>query len=430
MVKSKAYDFGAPFSRKVVAMIFQDTNFLHDHFDLIKPEYFPDPAYRDIVKFCQKYYEKYSGPPSAWVLENLISRSKVLTDDEKRYAHVQLKKVVKTKVKERKYIRSKVAEFARHRAFEQAITDGVQLVSSGEYEQIQTLVEQALKVGRRPELGHDYFNEIRRRAFDRVAIEYAPVPTLIGSLDTVIGSGLRPKELGIFLAPPGRGKSIALINVAKGGLVVGKNVIIYTFEMAHQKIGARLDSLLTGIPYKHLWRPTQTKQHFSKVHRKVQRFKRQFGGSVTIVEYPTKSASPTDLRRHIDLVSASGKPPGLIVVDYGDIMRSSRHYNEKRFEQELIFEELRGLAGEYNVPVWTATQANRGSLAKKTISIDDIAESFAKAMIADVIVALCQTPDEHDRNIMRLHLAKNRDSEAWLSVEISIDFTKMKMGVI
>ena len=54
-----------------------------------------------------------------------------------------------------------------------------------------------------------------------------------------------------------------------------------------------------------------------------------------------------------------GFKPGLIIIDYADIMRSTRQYDSLRHELKLIYEELRNLAMELGIPVWTASQANR-----------------------------------------------------------------------
>ena len=51
--------------------------------------------------------------------------------------------------------------------------------------------------------------------------------------------------------------------------------------------------------------------------------------------------------------------PSLIIIDYADIMRSSRRFDSLRHELKLIYEELRNLAMDLNVPIWTASQANR-----------------------------------------------------------------------
>jgi replicative DNA helicase len=52
----------------------------------------------------------------------------------------------------------------------------------------------------------------------------------------------------------------------------------------------------------------------------------------------------------------------MVVVDYGDILRDTSNQREVRHALGNIYEDLRGLAGEFEVPIWTASQANRSAL--------------------------------------------------------------------
>ena len=84
-------------------------------------------------------------------------------------------------------------------------------------------------------------------------------------------------------------------------------------------------------------------------------------GRLIIKEYPTGTASVITIRNHLDKLLLKNFKPNLIIVDYADIMRSTRSYDSLRHELKLVYEELRNLAMELNVPVWTASQANRDS---------------------------------------------------------------------
>ena len=63
----------------------------------------------------------------------------------------------------------------------------------------------------------------------------------------------------------------------------------------------------------------------------------------------------------------------------------------------------------FRSPVWTATQAARRALSKELVTIADIAESYEKSNVADVIIALCQTREEKEADMLRLFAAKIRD---------------------
>ena len=68
----------------------------------------------------------------------------------------------------------------------------------------------------------------------------------------------------------------------------------------------------------------------------------------------------------------------------------------------------RRLGNEFKCAVWTASQSTRQSIGKSRIGLIDFAEDIQKAAIADLVMGLCQTPEEETEGIMRIFLAKNR----------------------
>jgi len=73
-----------------------------------------------------------------------------------------------------------------------------------------------------------------------------------------------------------------------------------------------------------------------------------------------------------------------------------------------IYEDLRGLAGEMEIPIWTASQANRSSLEEDVIGADKIAEAYSKVMTADFVVSLSRKIEDKAANTARAHVIKNR----------------------
>ena len=73
-----------------------------------------------------------------------------------------------------------------------------------------------------------------------------------------------------------------------------------------------------------------------------------------------------------------------------------------------IYEDLRGLAGEYEVPIWTASQANRSSLEEEIIDASKVAEAYSKVMIADFVVSVSRKVEDKIANTSRFHVIKNR----------------------
>jgi replicative DNA helicase len=215
-------------------------------------------------------------------------------------------------------------------------------------------------------------------------------------IDDLMDGGLAPGELGVVMAPAGIGKSWLLINIGANSLKNGKNVIHYTLELNENYVGQRYDSVLTGIPAQNL------KNYQDEIENKM----KTLNGELTIKYYPTKSVGVMGLKAHIEKSIMLGKKPDVVVVDYADLLKVNS--KDKHEALEELYEDLRGMAGEYQVPIWTATQANRSALEEDVIEADKIASSYGKVMVSDFLMSLSRKVEDKMSGTGRGHVIKNR----------------------
>ena len=112
------------------------------------------------------------------------------------------------------------------------------------------------------------------------------------------------------------------------------------------------------------------------------------------------------------------------MIDYADIMRSSRKMDSLRHELKLIYEELRNLAMDMNIPIWTASQANRDASNADVVGLETMSEAYGKAMVADVVISLSRKPLEKSTGSGRLFVAKNRAGRDGILFPIHLDTSK------
>ena len=124
--------------------------------------------------------------------------------------------------------------------------------------------------------------------------------------------------------------------------------------------------------------------------------------------FPTKSASVNTVSAHLQKMLNFEKKVDLVILDYADIMKDRAMTKEVRHALGNIYEDLRGLAGETNVPIWTASQANRSALDEDVIEAGKVAESYAKVMTADFVMSLSRKIEDKVQNTGRFHIIKNR----------------------
>ena len=133
-------------------------------------------------------------------------------------------------------------------------------------------------------------------------------------------------------------------------------------------------------------------------------------GNLLIKEYPTKSVGVSTILAHANLARTMGYGVDMVVVDYADILSPGNVGNNANtyVEQGSIYEDLRGLAGELGVPVWTASQASRSSLDDNIIEAQKVADSYRKIMTADFVMSLSRKASDKISNTGRFHVIKNR----------------------
>ncbi len=194
--------------------------------------------------------------------------------------------------------------------------------------------------------------------------------------------------------------------------------------MPEEQVAKRYDQRLLNKDFEYMT------ENSSKVLTALKNMQKITKGELIIKRYPARSCNINTIRGHLTrLMTQKNFRPDLIVIDYGDLVQPLRHYSDKRFELESVYLDMRDLGVEYGCPVWTASQANRGSMSKKIITMEDLAEAFNKANIADFMLAICQTTEEKEDNIMRFYVAKQRDGVASITLDGDIDYPKATINI-
>jgi len=384
--------YGYAFQIKVITGLLVDKSFLQQISDILSPKYFESDANEWIVSTILEYQKEYNASPTLEVMK--VKLEKVEQDVLKDQVVAHLKDAWKyTESSDLTYIKDQAMDFCKNQEIKKAILGSVELLKQGDYDGIKATVDNALKAGADKDIGHDYMVDIDARYTEAVRfVQETPWDVINELTDGGLGKG----ELGVMVAPAGIGKSWALMNVGAHLLKKGKTVVHYTLELNEAYVGLRYDSVITGIANQNL------KHYQEDIKEQLSKLK----GELIIKHYPTKSVSVMGIRAHIEKCIMQDKKPDVIIVDYADLLRG--HGQEKRHELEGIYEDLRGMAGEYEIPVWTASQANRSALEEDVIDASKVSESYGKVMVADFVLSLSRKVQDKLAGTGRWHVIKNR----------------------
>ena len=205
-------------------------------------------------------------------------------------------------------------------------------------------------------------------------------------------------ELGVLVAPAGIGKSWCLQSLGAHLVRQGNTVAHYTLELNANYVGLRYDTVFSGTP-------TANVKFYQE---DVQKVIDTLTGKLIIKYYPTRSATVNTLAAHLKQMEIQEIKPDVVIVDYADILKPTTFYKEKRHATGETYENLRGMAGEFDIPIWTASQANRSSLEEEVIDASKVSEDYSKVMTADFVMSVSRKVEDKIANTGRFHVIKNR----------------------
>lgn len=448
---SESYEFSEGFQRKILALMARDKQTFTMYQEVLKPSYFKNELHVDLARIIHDHYEVENNRAktkktevSAPTLEVLFEEIRRLTKNNKKKAQLkdqyqeEILELMDEDLSDAEYVKDSLVRFGKEAAIQRAILESVDEIERGrdskdvDYGVIEEKIRDAVQVGENmDDLGTLYFEEAedRMKSYGEGSDGVRRIPTGLKGIDRALGGGLGGAELGIVIAPPGRGKSIALTNIGSGAVNTGYNVAHYTMEMPEAQVAKRYDNRLLSKSTEYLLDPENAERALKSL-KILQKMHKERKGELVIKKFPVNGCTINTIRSHLTrLHMERGFKPDVIIIDYGDLISPRRTYSDKRFELESVYLDMRDLAAEYDCPVWSASQATRGALDKKVITIGDLAEAFNKANIADFMVALCQTEEEKEDGEMRFHIAKHRSGTSSKTLEGEIDYETMTMEV-
>lgn len=402
--------FGSAFQIKAISVMLTDRNFLDQASDIIDPKHFESDSHSWIVNRILWYFSAYKDLPSMDVFKKELD--KITADDVLKVAIVSsLRDVYKnTTSGDISYIKDEYLAFCKNQALKNAILRAADKLQTGDWDGIKSLIDKAMTAGQERNYGHNWKEDMLKR-LTRVARD--TIPTGWDIIDQITDGGLGKGELGVIVAPPGIGKTWALASLGRTAIMNGKKVIHYSLELNENYLGLRYDTILTGIE------PRDLNSHQSEVQNAID----SISGELIIKYFPTRSVNTNTLRAHVERMISISYVPDLILVDYADLMRPSERARERYQELGIVYEDLRGLAGELMIPIWTASQSQRASVKDDIIEGDKIAESFNKIMIADFILSISRKMTDKVSNTARIHIIKNRFGPDGLTFPALANFT-------
>jgi archaellum biogenesis ATPase FlaH len=414
----------------ILNSLFFNEDFVRKAIPFIKPHFFSKRDERLLFIEVDKFVQKYNNLPTKETILIELNNRKDLNEEE----YKNVKDLVNSITKEDtdlQWLLDTTEKFCKDRAVHNAVLDGIKILDGKDKtrtpEALPSLLGEALAVSFDKHVGHDYLEDAQAR-YEWYHTKEKRYPFDLSYFNRITKGGIPSKTLNIALAGTGVGKSLFMCHAASAFLTQGLNVLYITLEMAEERIAERIDANLFDVTIDDLH--TMPKDLYDN---KVNKLENKTKGQLIIKEYPTASAHSGHFKSLLnELALKKSFRPNVIFIDYLNICASSRFRGgniSSYFYVKAIAEELRGLAVEFDVPIFSATQTTRTGYVSTDIGLEDTSESFGLPATADFMFALMSNEELEGLGQMKVKQLKNRYNDPAInrSFIIGVDRAKMRL---
>lgn len=409
---------------RILATLRRKVNY-HKYRSILQDSFFQEEQTKQVFKIIDSYFSSEKSIARKLTVVSLkLLISKEIRNKELQHKCIELASSLrKYKTKDTEVIEEIIKDFSKRQLVKQGILAGLEELDlpNPDFSKIQDKIDKAILVGASTDKNfYNYFEDPEGRIIQEK--EERRICTGIPILDKYLGGGFGYGELIVILAPPERGKTLSMVNFGTAALFQGMTVGYLTLEIAERKVARRFDLRITGRPIELLRKdPGRVKNPLSSL--------RKNGCDLIIKDYSSDRPKIEDIKSFIITYQAKMKKKfDLLCVDYADLICPSRPQKQERFGLKEVYADLRRLANYLHIPIITASQATRKSMDKNVIDMKDFAECIEKAAIADIILGLCQTPEELEDSLCRFYIAKNRETGIHKIVRLTMKTKLMFMG--
>jgi replicative DNA helicase len=413
----------------ILSNLVNNENYLRAVSPFLKKEYFSH-SNATVFRLIDEYFTKYTNPPTQHALKIELDSLGGINQDNYNHS-IELIAKLSTTESDSDWLIEKTEKWCQDKAIYNAIMESIQVIegnSKKDKGSLPQILSDALSVSFDTHIGHDFIEDFEKR-YDFYHEKVERVPFDIDLFNTITRGGVPRKTLNVILAGTGVGKTLMMCHFAASNMMQGKNVLYITLEMAEERIAERIDANLMDVPLNEL--ETYPKKTFET---KIDRIRQKTQGKLVIKEYPTASVGAGHFRHLLNELKQKKKfSPDIIFVDYLNLCTSSRikmggSINSYTYIK-YIAEELRGLAVENNLPIFTATQTNRTGFTSSDVGLEDTSESFGLPATADFMIAAISSEELESLGQIMVKQLKNRYGDPALHRRfvVGVDRSRMKL---
>jgi archaellum biogenesis ATPase FlaH len=368
-----------------------------------------DRRLQTTAKFINDYVVEHNVLPT-YEIVNAATKSDFVKPDDLREEHYD-------------WLLQDFETFIKHKGLERAILASADLLEKGEYGPVEDLIKKAVQIGLQKDMGTNYYEDPRSRLM-RIKDKNGQISTGWKALDQKLFGGFNRGELNIFAGGSGAGKSLFLANLGLNWSLAGLNVVYLTLELAEELVSMRLDSMVTDIPTREIFK------QIDDIEMKVRVIGKKSGQFQ--IKYMPSGKTTNDIRSFMkEYEIKTGKRIDILLVDYLDLlMPISRKISAENLfiKDKFVSEELRNLAVEKNVILVTAAQLNRSAVEEISFDHSHISGGLSKVQTADNVFGIFTSRSWREKGRYQIQLLKTRSSSGvGQSIDLEFDIDTLRI---
>jgi replicative DNA helicase len=402
MASNKNFEYlGSTFQLQLLNQIIVDKDFSRSIIDVMDSQYFENKYFKLIFQMIKEYYVKYEHTPNFDTLEQ-ITKSELQQELASKIVLDTLVKIKDSPFEGSTFVQDKAMKFCKQQELQKALNKAQKVIDGGEfenYEQLETLVREALQVGEREDGMSDVFFNLD----DVLNEDYRhPIPMGIPGIDRLLKGGLAKGEIGVILAPTGVGKSTFLTKMSNHAYNLGYNVLQIFFEDNPKIIQRKHITLWTKV------HPDELSIKKDEVMTKVQEVRDSMPNKLILKKLPSDTMTMLQIKNQIRKMIADGIKVDMILLDYIDCVVPDKNLGDEWKSEGSVMRAFEAMCHELSLVGWTATQGNRSSISSEVVTTDQMGGSIKKAQVGHVIISVAKTLQQKEMKLATIAITKSR----------------------
>lgn len=387
--------------------------------NILEPRYF-DKELQDIVQYMIFHSSTFSALPT---IKQILAETGTVVN-----------LIDNVRDQDQNWALTNIEIFCQQSAIMEAVKKSIDYIDTNDRGTVEKLIRDACTIGLQKDIGINYFHNPRER-LDRIKL-HTLVPTGWDKLDKKLYGGINRGELTVFAASSGMGKSLFLQNICLnwvegvsyewGGhetTFEPLNVVYITLELSQDLVAKRMDTMVTGIDSREIYK------NLDDVELKVGMKSKKCGQFY--IKYMSTGSTIHDLRAYLkNFEIEKGFIPDAIAVDYLDLLHPTQKISlsDLYIKDKYITEDLRSMAGEFDMLCVTASQLNRSAADESEHNHAMIAGGISKIQTADNVISIYASASMKERGEYSCQFLKTRSSDG-VDSKILLGFDNVSLRI-